>query len=158
ILGGYVKMAGDQPGEPVTDPRSLMAKPRWQRLIITFAGPAINVVLAVVLLTGLFMKHYPKIPTPQNPVVGYVSADGAAAKGGVKVGDRLVQFEDVDNPTWEDVLMKEIASAKRPLQLWVIRNNERLHFTVTPVLDEREGIGRLGWMQEHDVQVGSVLK
>src|SRR5215472_3984804 len=62
ILGGYVKMAGDQPGEPISDPRSLMAKPRWQRLIITLAGPAVNFVLAVVLLTGLFMKHFEKIP------------------------------------------------------------------------------------------------
>ncbi len=44
LFGGYVKMAGEQPGdeEAAADPRSLMAKPRWQRLIITFAGPAIN--------------------------------------------------------------------------------------------------------------------
>src|SRR5579871_6491635 len=63
LFGGYVKMAGDQPGDEAaaSDPRNLMAKPRWQRLIITFAGPAINLVLAVVLLTGLFMNHFPKI-------------------------------------------------------------------------------------------------
>src|SRR6201998_3935904 len=72
LFGGYVKMAGEQPGdESSSDPRGFMAKPRWQRLIIAFAGPAINIVLAVVLLTGLFMRHYPKVPTPSNPVVGY---------------------------------------------------------------------------------------
>src|ERR671912_95737 len=39
-FGGYVKMAGEQPGEQgVDDPRSFLAKPRWQRLIIAFAGP-----------------------------------------------------------------------------------------------------------------------
>src|ERR1700739_4818545 len=44
LFGGYVKMAGDQPGEDTAaDPRNLLAKPRWQRLIITLAGPAINV-------------------------------------------------------------------------------------------------------------------
>src|SRR5213594_3269976 len=49
LFGGYVKMSGDQPGdESAADPRSLLAKPRWQRLIITFAGPAINIVLAIV--------------------------------------------------------------------------------------------------------------
>src|SRR5579862_8856833 len=53
LFGGYVKMAGEQPGDEAnTDPRGLMAKPRWQRLIITFAGPFMNVVLAVVLLAG----------------------------------------------------------------------------------------------------------
>ncbi len=43
------------------DPRNLLAKPRWQRLIIAFAGPFMNLVLAVGLLTGLFMVKYPKI-------------------------------------------------------------------------------------------------
>src|SRR5215203_2273128 len=45
LFGGYVKMAGEQPGEEpgaVTDPRSFAAKPRWQRLLILFAGPAMN--------------------------------------------------------------------------------------------------------------------
>src|SRR6202047_3422858 len=61
LFGGYVKMAGEQANdENVQDPRSLLAKPRWQRLIIAFAGPFMNVVLAVGLLTGLFMVKYGK--------------------------------------------------------------------------------------------------
>src|ERR1700722_10776591 len=79
LFGGYVKMAGEQPGDEASaDPRGFMAKPRWQRLVIAFAGPAINIVLAIVLLTGLFMRHYPKVPTPSNPVVGYLVPEGAA--------------------------------------------------------------------------------
>src|SRR5215470_3221627 len=71
LFGGYVKMAGEQPGdEAAADPRSLFAKPRWQRTIVIFAGPAINMVLAVALLAGLFMVEYPKIPMPHSPVVG----------------------------------------------------------------------------------------
>src|SRR5437762_13824009 len=59
LFGGYVKMSGEQPGEGDTaDPRGLLAKPKWQRLIIAFAGPFMNIVLAVVLLTGLFMHQY----------------------------------------------------------------------------------------------------
>src|SRR5271169_4723967 len=51
LFGGYVKMTGEQTGENgSSDPRSLTAKPRWQRMIIAFAGPGINVVLAVALL------------------------------------------------------------------------------------------------------------
>src|SRR5580658_11188114 len=71
LLGGYVKMVGEQAGdEHANDPRSFLSKPRWQRLIIVFAGPAMNIVLAVVLLTGLFMVEYPKIPMPHSPIVG----------------------------------------------------------------------------------------
>jgi len=157
ILGGYVKMAGDQPGEEANqDPRSLMAKPRWQRLIITFAGPAINVILAVVLMTGLFMEHYPKIPTPHDPLVGYLLPDGGAAKAGIHSGDRVVQIDDVVDPTWEDIAIKEISNARRALDVWVIRNGERVHLSVTPTLDEKDGIGRLGWTQESEVEIGSI--
>src|SRR3954469_8657917 len=71
LFGGYVKMAGEQFGSDTPamdvagvdlnlDPRSLMAKPRWQRMFIAFAGPGINLVLALVLLAGLFMQHFPK--------------------------------------------------------------------------------------------------
>src|SRR5580698_5602156 len=52
LFGGYVKMIGEQPGDESSDPRGLTSKPRWQRLLIAFAGPAINIVLAVALLTG----------------------------------------------------------------------------------------------------------
>jgi regulator of sigma E protease len=156
ILGGYVKMAGDQPGEEITDPRSLMAKPRWQRLLITLAGPAVNVLLAVVLLTGLFMQHYEKVPTPQDPVIGYLVPDGAAAKAGIREGDQVVQVDNMTDPNWEDIKIKEIASGQRAMQVWVMRNGERLHFGVTPVQDQKEGIGVAGWGQQTEVEVGSI--
>jgi regulator of sigma E protease len=162
ILGGYVKMAGDQPldptGEEVSDPRSLVAKPRWQRLLITLAGPAVNVLLAIVLLTGLCMTHYEKIPTPRDPVVGYLAPDGAAAKAGIHEGDRVVQVDNVLDPNWDEISIKELESAQHPMQVWVMRAGERLHFTVVPALDPKEGIGVAGWGQETQVQVGSVAK
>src|ERR1700752_1273173 len=59
LFGGYVQMAGGQATDGNNDdPRSFLAKPRWQRLIIAFAGPFMNVVLAVAVLTGLFMVKY----------------------------------------------------------------------------------------------------
>src|SRR5689334_8463797 len=112
LFGGYVKMTGEQPGdEAAADPRSFQSHPRWQRMIIAFAGPAINVVLAVFLLAGLFMVEFPRVPTPPNPIVGYVLSDGAAYKAGIREGDRVVQVDDTNNPTWETISMKEISSA-----------------------------------------------
>src|SRR6516164_10657328 len=107
LFGGYVKMAGEQPGdEASTDPRGFLAKPRWQRLVIAFAGPFMNVVLAVGLLTGMYMFRYDKIPTVHNPEIGYVEPDSAAAKAGVREGDRIVQIDGQTSPTWEDVRLK----------------------------------------------------
>ncbi|MCU1337396.1 MAG: putative rane-associated zinc metalloprotease [Bryobacterales bacterium] len=155
LFGGYVKFAGEQPGdEQASDPRALPSKPRWQRLCITFAGPATNIVLAVGLLTGLYMVQYPKIPMPPSPTVGYVVPDGAAGKAGVREGDKVVQIDGVVDPTWETVAVKEIASAKRPMDVWVERNGQRLNFTVTPVYDDKQHIGFAGWTQSTAVQVG----
>jgi regulator of sigma E protease len=143
LFGGYVKMAGEQLGDEAgQDPRSLLAKPRWQRLIIAFAGPFINIVLAVVLLTGLFMAHYEKMPMPNSPVVGEVDKDGAAYKAGIREGDRVVQFDGLENPTWEDIILKEISSAKQAMEVRVQRGEEKLRFMVTPALDEKHG-GRI---------------
>ena len=85
LLGGYVKMVGEQPGdEQSSDPRSFLNKPRWQRLIIVFAGPAMNIILAVAVLTGLFMVRFPKIPSSPSPEIGYIVPNSAAAKAGIE--------------------------------------------------------------------------
>ena len=159
LFGGYVKMAGEQPGdEHAADPRALTSKPRWQRLIIAFAGPAINIVLAVGLLAGLFMVHYEKMPNPNSPVIGYLAPDGAAAKAGVKVGDKVVQIEDLPDPTWEQIAIKGATSPGQPLDVWVMRAGERLHLIVTPAAEEKQGIGSTGWAQESEIEVAGVLK
>lgn len=153
-FGGYVKFTGEQPGdEQASDPRALPSKPRWQRLCITFAGPATNFVLAIALLTGLYMVQYPKIPMPPSPVVGAVAPDGAAAKAGIREGDRVVQIDGVMDPTWETIDLREMASAKRPMDVWVVRDGQRLNFTVTPVYDDKQQRGYAGWAQSNAVQV-----
>src|SRR5271157_1974139 len=107
LFGGYVKMVGEQPGdEQADDPRGFLAKPRWQRLIIAFAGPFMNILLAVTILTGLFMVRFPKIPSSPSPEIGYVVPDSAAAKAGIREGDRIVQIGDSADPTWEDIAMR----------------------------------------------------
>jgi len=159
LFGGYVKMTGEQPGdEGAADPRALTSKPRWQRLLIAFAGPAINIVLAIGLLTGLFMVHYEKGPNPHSPVIGYLAPNGAAAKAGVHVGDKIVQIEDTTDPTWEQVFIKSTMSPNHPLDVWVMRGNEHLHLILTPGEEEKQGTGTAGWQVETDIEVASVLK
>src|SRR5215467_13177773 len=59
-LGGYVRMAGQDLSEidsgdqkPTGAPDELMSKPRWQRALISFAGPLINLIFPIVLLTAI---------------------------------------------------------------------------------------------------------
>src|SRR5215813_258623 len=58
-LGGYVKMAGENPMEARTgDPGEFMSHPRWQRFLIAIAGPVMNILLAIVMLAGVYMFRH----------------------------------------------------------------------------------------------------
>ncbi len=159
LFGGYVKMAGEQPGdESANDPRSFLSKARWQRLIIAFAGPFMNIVLAVVLLAGLFSVHYPKPSTGKMAgVIGHIAPGSAADKAGVRVGDRIAAIEGVQDPSWDQVLMKEVAGAGRDISVIVERGGQRIPLVVRPELDERLG-GVAGWTEQYEIQVESVQK
>ncbi len=158
LFGGYVKMTGEQPGEESTDPRSFLAKPRWQRLIIAFAGPWMNIMLAVALLTGLYMHQFPKMPDSSVPgLIGLVMPGSAAAKAGVREGDRVIAIAGKRNPSWDDIIMKEIANANKAVPVNVLRDGKEIELTLTPQLDERSGVGSAGWAEQADVQIGSVM-
>ena len=102
-LGGYVKMAGDNPlEERKGDPDEFLSKPRWQRMIIALAGPVTNITLSILIVAGLYM-HGGKQPVYwDRPVVlAGVVPNSAAQKAGLAAGDHIVKINDVSDPTWD---------------------------------------------------------
>lgn len=157
LFGGYVKFLGDQPGDPgADDPRGLLRKPRWQRLIVAAAGPFMNVVLAVAVLTGLYMVSYERIIDNRGAVVGHVVPGSPAANAGIREGDKIIRLNGQNNPDWEDISLKELGSVGSPMTVTIERNGHSISTTVTPVFDEREGGGSAGWEGQDQVQVGAV--
>jgi regulator of sigma E protease len=156
-FGGYVRMAGEQPGD-APDPDGFTSKPRWQRLIVVLAGPAMNILLAVALLTGLYMVRYPKLASASGPaVIGYVKPGSPAAKSGLRPGDVIVQLENRTNPTWEEVVMREVVSAGRPLPIVIQRGQEKISLAVMPELDANSGVGVAGWAERTEIEVGGLV-
>jgi regulator of sigma E protease len=103
-LGGYVRMFGELPGDDAAaHPRSFLAKARWQRAIVVIAGPLMNVLLAIAIVTGLYMHSYRKEIDPTDPIITTVEPGSAAARAGVLPGDKIVQIESHRDPNWEDV-------------------------------------------------------
>jgi regulator of sigma E protease len=146
-LGGYVKMAGEDPSQPQSgDPGEFLARPRWQRFFIVIMGPAMNVLLAVVLLMGLNRYHYeePAFET-QQARIGEVAPESAAAQAGLKAGDLITGLGDLRNPTWEDVELKVAMSPNAPLSVDFIRGGASDQTTVTPRPEGKEELGDVGW-------------
>jgi regulator of sigma E protease len=146
-LGGYVKMSGENPMDERTgDPREFLSHSRWHRFLIAIAGPAMNIILAVVLLTTVYMVHYEYPAAYDDPtVIGWVVKDSAAAKAGLQLGDRITRVDDVQNPTWKDVEMKEALSPGQPLDVVVERNGQSIEKTVVPEPEGVDQIGFAGW-------------
>src|SRR5260221_2188920 len=100
-LGGYVRMAGQDLSEvdsndvaPTVAPDELMSKPRWQRALISFAGPAVNLIFPILLLVGLFvavgLPYSAFLDLPVQVVAMPASAAGSA--NSLQPGDRLLSI------------------------------------------------------------------
>ncbi len=154
-IGGYVKMAGDSIGEPTGDPGEFLAKPRWQRLIIAFAGPLFNVLLAIALPVGLYMTHFERYTFWSQPaVVGYVQQDSPAEKAGLRSGDRIVELDGADTPDWQSVRLAEVAAVNKTAAVVFERDGRRVEAELLIEPDE-QGMGRAGWIEAAPVRLGA---
>jgi regulator of sigma E protease len=109
-FGGYVRMAGqdmsdvdagDQP--PTGSSDELMSKPRWQRALISFAGPAVNLLFPILVLFVLFVAvgvpHSAYLDQPVQVVA--LSSKPAAQPSPFQPGDKILSLNGVANPSWE---------------------------------------------------------
>src|SRR5512146_2937041 len=157
-FGGYVKMAGENPMDTRTgDPGEFMSHPRWQRFFIAVAGPFMNILLAVVLLTAVFMLHDAQpVYLDQPAAIGWVLENSPAEKAGLEPGDRIIRYNDMQNPTWEDVISKVMLSPNSQVSLTVQRGNGTLQKTVVPEAVGPDQVGSAGWLPDAPTTVSEV--
>jgi regulator of sigma E protease len=155
-LGGYVKMSGENPMDQRSDdPKEFLNHSRWHRFLIAIAGPAMNIMLAVFLLTIVYMVHYEYPVYLDKPaVVQGVRKDSPAQQAGIQAGDRIVKIDGIENPTWDQVQPRVWLSPNQELQVTIQRGNETLQKTLTPKAVTTSEVGSVGWFPEEPVVVG----
>ena len=138
-LGGFVKMLGE---EDPSEPGSLAGKSTAVRFLVMAAGPFMNLLMAVVLFSALFV-------IPQDVPVGDVSVvdvlpDSPAAQAGVLPGDIILEANGrtLDN----DVdLRYQIALSLGQEMTWLVqRDREQVPLTLVPRVNPPEGAGATG--------------
>jgi regulator of sigma E protease len=144
-LGGYVRMAGDTPEEnTVGNPDEFLSKPKWQRFLILFAGPFMNIVIAIAFVAGIAMAGTEQLVT--QPIVGEVQPNMPGAKAGLQTGDRLISVKGEPIKDFEDLRMVISMNGGTPLPVVYERNGVRHSTTLTP--DRTNGdygpVGRAG--------------
>ncbi|MEA2600839.1 MAG: hypothetical protein QOF89_1831 [Acidobacteriota bacterium] len=132
-LGGYVRLGGENPDEVTNDPREFLNKPRWQRILVYLAGPAMNVLLAIALVAGLFMAGIEVMSLPDMPpLIAGVEPASPAAQAGLQRGDLIVKIKGEAAEDWNKVAFALLASPERPVPLSIRRGDRTFDVAVTP--------------------------
>jgi regulator of sigma E protease len=146
-LGGYVKLEGEaddvisEDTAPRGDGNDFTARPRWQRLIVYFAGPAMNAVLAILTFTVIFMLGV-GVPGVRYdvPTIGAVDPGSPAAAAGLEPGDTITKFDGEPAEDWEQVQIGILMRPSRDISMEIARGPERLSKTMRArVIDGRMG-------------------
>jgi regulator of sigma E protease len=129
-IGGYVKMEGED--EDSQEMFSFSKKNPYQRFSVIFAGPFMNFVLAIILLTIIGFI----IGTPTN-IVGEAIDGLPATNAGIISNDEIVSINNVKIKEWEDIV-NEISSSEN-LNIKIIRDSEEIEIELIPIIDEENG-------------------
>jgi regulator of sigma E protease len=108
-FGGYVKLEGE-PGDHLSedtstlgDGRDFLARPRWQRFLVYLAGPVMNAVLTIAVLTGFYLVGFAVDASRfDRPIIGAVDPGSPAEKAGLVSGDEILSIDGKALPTWEE--------------------------------------------------------
>lgn len=152
-LGGYVKMAGENPEEEKErwESYEFMGRPPWQRGLIIFAGPLMNFLLAIFVFWGVVFFSGKEIVYYDKTTIGLVGKDSPAEKAGLKSGDQILSVNGVEVKNFMDMAEIIYKEVEKPVVLKWKRGNEILEaqvITFKEKVEDEEGkpkeVGKIG--------------
>lgn len=151
-LGGYVKMAGENPDEePTGATDEFQSKTIWQRAKIAAAGSVTNIVLAFLLMPLVYMIGTYTLGSPR---VGAVVKGSPAEQAGFIAGDTIERISGKVVAEWEKVDMLIAVNPNTEITVVIDRNGEKKTLMLTPQLDVEHNIGTAGLYPSLSAEVG----
>jgi len=158
-LGGYVKMAGENPEDPrAGQPDEFLSKTKWQRFQILIAGPAMNILLALVV-TAVVLMQGTQVPAydDQPAVIGGLVEGSPAAAAGIQRGDRILSVAGDATPTWADLVLAIGIRPEREVAITLARGAETLAVTVRTGSETQFETGTIGVQPDINPVIVSVV-
>jgi regulator of sigma E protease len=158
-LGGYVKMAGENPEDQRTGASDeFLSKGKWQRFQVLVMGPVMNlllalVVMAVVLFQGAQLPAYEQ----QAVVIGSFADKSVGAQAGLKVGDRIATVDGKPVDNWDEFGTVIISKAKRDVSLGIVRAGKPLQISVVPSAQGKYELGDIGVLPVVHPQIEEIV-
>ncbi len=130
--------------EPVYDDDSFLGKKAWQKIVVMLAGPVMNLVVAGILLAGVFMLM--GMPSNSN-ILGDVTEGGPAAVSGLAAGDEIISINGNAIANWTDLVQAVRDNNGDSLQIVANHDGVQKNFVVTPEISAEDGVPRIGVIQ-----------
>ena len=145
-LGGYVKMAGENPDDARTGaPDEFLSKSKWERFQVLIMGPVMNLALAVIVM-ALVLYQGAEMPAfnEQPAYVGAVEEGSPAAAIGIQPGDLIVSVDGRQITDWGRLTMTVGTKANRPVPIVFLRDGKPIEREVTPEAVDKYETGQIG--------------
>lgn len=167
-IGGYCRMRGEEEFKaslsgkdaPVPNEKgTFFGAGPWRRIIVSFSGPAANVLFSVIVLALVWGIGF-TTTTLGNRIILASEYDSqsayAADEAGLATGDRIVAIDGHEVSNYQEIQETLAPAADRKLSLTVERNGTTFTTSVTPKLDRETGAGKIGVYFWSDPLIGSV--
>lgn len=118
-IGGYVSMYGEDEDSDRED--AFHRKPVWQRMLVTVAGAAMNILIGFLLTLAMILSSN---ALGSTIVAEFTSENAVSAQGGLAVNDEIVKIGRVRTHTYIDVAYEIMRSGGEPIDITVVRNGE----------------------------------
>ncbi|MBU1038499.1 MAG: RIP metalloprotease RseP [Candidatus Omnitrophica bacterium] len=136
-LGGYVKMAGDEPWEKLTGGKQeFLSRSIGDRFKIIFAGPLLNYLLAFIIFSVIFMFGSPTMTTE----IGGLMKDYPAARQGLAVGDKITAVDGKNVKYWDDMTLAIRKHDESPMIFTIVRGGKTIDKEITPTVRKTKDI------------------
>lgn len=169
-LGGYCGMKGEQAFREAYEKKlpqvpyeagSLFGAGPLKRIVIAFAGPFANLILAVVSLAAISAvgRTYYTSDNRIIPVYCFDQSDTSPAReAGLQKGDRILQINGKKTETFVDIQQSIALHPEESLSMLIERGNEHISKTIRPVLNKKTGAGQVGIYRYVPLEIESVRK
>jgi len=160
-MGGYVKFPGEEALEQQKPPQpgDFHAAKRWQRLLVIFMGPLMNVVLAIVLMAVINMVGA-LVPLYQSqpPVIGWIETDSPAARAGLRIDDEILAINEKETKNWGEVELAVGSKPEKTIEIDIRRDSQILRIDLLTESRTRYEMGYAGFLGKIRTQVKMVMQ
>jgi regulator of sigma E protease len=145
-LGGYVKMAGENPEDNRTGaPDEFLSKGKWQRFQVLVMGPVMNLLLAIVVMAVVLSQGAQSAKAKTDPVIiGTFAENSVGEKAGLKAGDHVVSVDGKTVENWDQFELAIVGRAKRQVTIGYVRDGRASELMLVPAAQGKYEMGDIG--------------